>query len=224
MWNSSRPQDRDLALAETLWDYHQLHHDISTAEAILVLCSYDTVVADRGAELYFEGRAPLLIFSGGSGRITRRLFDEPEADLFARIAIARGVPEGRILVENRSTNTGENVRFTRQLLAERHLDPASFILVQKPYMERRAYATFRKVWPEKAVQVTSPRMAFRDYLARHANTSLSAADVISIMVGDLQRIRLYPAQGFQVPQEIPDDVWAAYEALIEAGYDAHLMR
>jgi uncharacterized SAM-binding protein YcdF (DUF218 family) len=215
--------DRVLALSERLWNYHQLHHDVSTADAILVLCSHDTVVAERGAELYLEGRAPLLIFSGGSGRITGRLWEEPEADLFARIAVARGVPDGRILIENRSTNTGENVQFTRQLLAERGIDPASFILVQKPYMERRAYATFRKVWPEKAVCVTSPRVTFHDYVARHTNTSLSAADVIGIMVGDLQRIQLYPARGFQIAQEIPENVWAAYQALVDAGFDAHLV-
>jgi uncharacterized SAM-binding protein YcdF (DUF218 family) len=215
--------DDVLALAERLWNYHQLHHAISTADAILVLCSHDTVVAERGAELYLERRAPLLIFSGGSGRITGRLWGEPEADLFARIAVGRGVPHDRILIENRSTNTGENVRFTRQLLADRHLDPASFILVQKPYMERRAYATFRKVWPEKAVQVTSPKVGFRDYLARHANASLSGADVIGIMVGDLQRMRLYPARGFQIVQEIPDDVWAAFETLVKAGFDGHLV-
>jgi uncharacterized SAM-binding protein YcdF (DUF218 family) len=212
-----------LVLAERLWNYHQLHHAVSTADAILVLCSYDTVVAERGAELYLERRAPLLIFSGGSGRITGRLWEEPEADLFARVAVGHGVPHDRILIENRSTNTGENVRFTRQLLADRQLDPASFILVQKPYMERRAYATFRKMWPEKAVQVTSPKVGFRDYLARHTNAALSAADVIGIMVGDLQRIRLYPARGFQIAQEIPDAVWAAYEALVDAGFDGHLV-
>jgi uncharacterized SAM-binding protein YcdF (DUF218 family) len=215
--------NRVLALAERLWNYHQLHHAISTADAILVLCSHDTVVAERGAELYLQGRAPLLLFSGGSGRITGRLWEEPEADLFARIALARGVPEERILIENRSTNTGENVAFTRRLLAERGIDPESFILVQKPYMERRAYATFRKVWPEKAVQVTSPRVTFRDYLTRYTNASLSAADVIGIMVGDLQRIQLYPARGFQIAQEIPDDVWTAYEELVRAGFDAYLV-
>ena len=69
-----------------------------------------------------------------------------------------GVPRANILIENQSTNTGENVRLTRQLLAERGLDPESFILVQKPYMERRSFATFRKVWPEKRVTVTSPQV------------------------------------------------------------------
>ncbi len=218
------PDDNTLTLAEIVWDYHQLHHDISTADAILVLCSHDTIVAKRGAELFLEDRAPLLIFSGGSGAITGRLWKEPEADLFARVALDLGVPADRMLIESRSTNTGENVRFTRDLLKARGLDPRSFILVQKPYMERRAFATFRMLWPDVPVQVTSPRIGFREYLARYAHDTLTPDDVISIMVGDLQRIRLYPAKGFQIPQVIPERVWAAYEALAAAGYDRHLVR
>lgn len=208
---------------ETIWRYHQLNHELAKSDVILVLCSHDTRVAERGAELFLAGWAPWLIFSGGLGAITRQLWQEPEADQFARLAVAMGVPEDRILVENRSTNTGENVMFTRALVAARGLDPASFLLVQKPYMERRSYATFRKVWPEKAVLVTSPRVSLDEYLRDYTHASLAPADVISIMVGDLQRIRLYPAKGFQIPQEIPDDVWRAYEELVEAGYNTRLI-
>ncbi len=211
------------SLAKTIWNYHHMHHDVAPADAILVLCSHDTAVAERGAQLYLDGYAPLLIFSGGLGGITKQMWTEPEADRFAAIARVAGVPADRILVENRSTNTGENVAFTRALLAERGLHPQSFILVQKPYMERRTYATFRKVWPEKTAIVTSPRVSFDDYLAKYSNASLSEREVIGIMVGDLQRIREYPARGFQIEQDIPDDVWAAFQRLVELGYDSHLI-
>ncbi|HET7696037.1 MAG TPA: YdcF family protein [Vicinamibacterales bacterium] len=214
--------ERVRALARQIWDYHHMHHVLAPADAILVLCSYDTAVADRGAQLFLDGWAPLLIFAGGQGAITRRLWTEPEADRFARIAIERGVPAERILIENQSMNTGENVEFTRRLLGGRGLDPASFILVQKPYMERRSYATFMKRWPGKQVVVTSPQVPFDEYLARYSNAALSEAEVIGIMVGDLQRIRDYPARGFQIPQEIPADVWAAFEELVALGYDTHL--
>jgi uncharacterized SAM-binding protein YcdF (DUF218 family) len=215
--------DRIHALAETVWTYHQLNHQLVRADAILVLCSHDVAVAERGAELYLERWAPLLIFSGGSGSITERLWREPEADRFAAIAVAMGVPQDRIIVENRSTNTGENVLFTRRLLAAKHIDPSRFILVQKPYMERRTYATFKKHWPEKDVVVTSPRASLDDYLRHYSNHALSSDEVISIMVGDLQRLRTYPARGFQIPQEIPEDVWDAFEQLIAAGYNKHLV-
>jgi uncharacterized SAM-binding protein YcdF (DUF218 family) len=90
-------------------------------------------------------------------------------------------------------------------------------------MERRSYATFRKLWPEKELIVTSPQVSFRDYLAEYANHNLTAADVVSIMVGDLQRIKLYPARGYQIAQEIPDEVWGAFESLVCAGYDKYLI-
>ena len=210
------------ALAERLWDYHRMNHRLEAADAILVLCSHDKRVAERGAQLYLEGWAPLLIFSGGLGVVTGRMWSEPEADQFAEVARRMGVPDEKMLVENRSTNTGENVLFTRRLLAERGLDPEKFILVQKPYMERRSYATFSKLWPEKRVLVTSPQVSFAEYLAGYVNSELTADDVVSIMVGDLQRIRIYPERGFQIPQEIPAEVWAAYEELVAAGYDRHL--
>ncbi|HEY0101315.1 MAG TPA: YdcF family protein [Pyrinomonadaceae bacterium] len=210
-------------LAERLWHYHRLRHRLERAEAILVLCSYDLRVAERGAQLFLEGWAPLLIFSGGLGTITKGLWSEPEADQFARVAARMGVPEERILVENRSTNTGENIIFTKALLAEKRLDPAKFILVQKPYMERRSYATFRKMWPEKEVIVTSAQVSFEEYLEQYTNRELSSDEVVSIMVGDLQRIRVYPEKGYQIRQEIPDDVWSAYEELVKAGYDKHLV-
>jgi len=212
---------RELAL--TIWNYHRLNHPLRRADAILVLCSHDTAVAERGASLFLDGWAPWLIYSGGQGAITRQIWNEPEAELFARIAVERGVPADRILIENASTNTGENIQFTRRLLAERGLDPASFIVVQKPYMERRSFATFRKFWPEKDVIVTSPQVSFDEYLGTYSNGTLSADDVVSIMVGDLQRIRLYPQKGFQIAQDIPDDVWHAYESLVAAGYDKHLI-
>jgi uncharacterized SAM-binding protein YcdF (DUF218 family) len=200
-----------------------MNHELQKSDVIVVLCSHDTIVAERGAQLFLEGWAPLLVFTGGLGTITRHLWSDPEAERFARIAIGMGVPEDRILIENRATNTGENVAFTRELLAARGLDPDSFILVQKPYMERRTFATFKKVWPGKSVRVTSPQLSMSDYLDRYSHGSLTAADVVSIMVGDLLRIREYPARGFQIPQDIPDDVWEAYNQLVRAGYDRHLL-
>lgn len=210
-------------LAEKIWHYHQMNHQLFRADTILVLCSHDKRVAERGAQLFHEGWSPLLIFSGGLGAITRGMWSEPEADQFAAIAIGMGVPEEKILIENRSSNTGENILFTRQLLAEKELDPQTFILVQKPYMERRSFATFRKLWPEKEVIVTSPQVPFGEYLETYASRELSSDDVISIMVGDLQRIKVYAQRDFQIHQEIPNDVWSAYDELVRAGYNRHLI-
>lgn len=213
------PSAEAINCAKILWDYHHMHHLPEKSDCILVLGSHDTRVADRGAELYLEGMAPWLIFSGGLGNFTKDMWTESEADLFAGIARRRGVPASSILIENRSTNTGENILFTQRLLKEKGLQPKSFIVVQKPYMERRSFATFKKHWPEEKLLVTSPQISFEDY----PTPEISLDKVINIMVGDLQRIKLYPEKGFQIYQEIPDGVWMAWEKLVEWGYNQHLV-
>jgi uncharacterized SAM-binding protein YcdF (DUF218 family) len=211
-------------LAEKVWHYHRMNHSIEKANAILVLCSHDEVVAERGAQLFLDGWAPLLIFSGGLGSITKTMWTEPEADRFANIAAGMGVPREKIIVENQSTNTGENILFTKQLLATLQIDLRKLIVVQKPYMERRAYATTRKFWPEIELRVTSPQLTFAEYLATYSNHELTTDDIVGIMVGDLQRLRLYPEKGFQIYQEIPDEVWSAYEELVSVGYTKYLIQ
>jgi uncharacterized SAM-binding protein YcdF (DUF218 family) len=205
--------------AKIIWDYHHVGQTLKKADAILALGSNDLRVAVRAAELYRGGWAPLIIFSGGVGRLTAGMWNKSEAEVFADEAMKNGVPRDKILIEPRSTNTGENVQFTKRLLDEKGIDPRSFILVQKPYMERRTFATFRKVWPEKEFTVTSPQISFENY----PTATLPKDLIINIMVGDLQRIREYPARGFQIEQEIPVEVWAAFEKIVSAGYTQHLI-
>ena len=211
-------------LASIIWNYHKLNHPLEKADAILVLCSHDERVVERAVELYGEDWAPLVIFSGGLGAITRKLWTEPEAERFARLAIAAGVPKDKVIIENRSSNTGENILYTKQLVADMDLELQKFIVVQKPYMERRSFATFRKWWPEKQVIVTSPQIGFDDYLANYANSALSPNEVVSIMVGDLQRIRVYPARGYQIEQDVPSEVIAAYDELVAEGFTKYLIQ
>jgi uncharacterized SAM-binding protein YcdF (DUF218 family) len=212
--------ERVLEAARILWDYHHLNNEPAHTDCILVLGSHDLRVADRGADLYLQGWAPIIIFSGGLGNVTKGIWKDPEADRFARVALDKGVPSEAIFIENRSTNTGENILFTQKMLEEKGLVPQSFLLVQKPYMERRSYATFRKHWPDKDLLVTSPQITFEDY----PTDEIPMERVINIMVGDLQRIRIYPQKGFQIPMEIPDAVWTAYEKLVDWGFTEHLAK
>jgi uncharacterized SAM-binding protein YcdF (DUF218 family) len=208
-----------LVEARKLWDYHHLYHIPVPSDCILVLGSLDLRVANRGAELYLEGMAPIIVFSGGLGKVTRAIFSESEADLFARIALDMGVPAEAIFIENKSTNTGENIVFTQQMLEDKGLHPQRFLLVQKPYMERRSYATFKLHWPDKELLVTSPQIALEEY----PTPEMPMERVIELMVGDLQRIKVYPAMGFQIVQEIPEEVWSAYEKLVGWGFTGHLV-
>lgn len=207
-------------LAKKLWDYHHVNHIVKKSDCILALGSHDLRVAERAADLYLQGYAPLVIMSGGLGNFTKDMWTEKEADQFAVVAVQKGVPASNILIENQSSNTGENILFTQKLLRDKKLDPQSFIVVQKPYMERRSYATFRKHWPDKNLIVTSPQISFEEY----PTEEIPMEKVIHIMAGDLQRIKLYAEKGFQIYQDIPPDIWDAYETLIALGFDQHLIK
>lgn len=206
--------------ARILWDYHHVGHALRKSDVILVLGSHDTRVAERGADVFLEGWAPLIVFSGNLGALTSDLWTRPEAEIFAEVAEKRGVPRGRMLLETRSTNTGENVDFSRALLAARGVHPKTAIAVQKPYMERRTLATFQKRWPELELVVTSPQMDFDTY----PNGTITRDAVIDIMTGDFQRIFVYAERGWQAPQEIPDEARDAYENLVKAGYTQRLLK
>ena len=212
-------------LARIIWDYHCLNQKFKKSDAIFALCSIDPRVGERAAELYLQGYGEYIIFSGGIAHnddLLATSWEGSEAEHFADIAIKMGVPKEKIIIENKAQNTGENITFTRQLLSALNLNPKSFILVQKPYMERRTYATFKKQWPDSSTQifVTSPKISYDQYF----NDENPKERIINIMVGDMQRIKEYPALGYQIEQDIPDNVWAAYAQLVKAGFTKHLMK
>ncbi|MEO6915031.1 MAG: YdcF family protein [Chitinophagaceae bacterium] len=205
--------------AVKLWNYHHLNHSLTPSDCLIVLGSHDLRVAEEGARLYLQGYAPVIVFSGGFGNLTSKIWTVSEAEQFAAIAVKLGVPENAILIENKSTNTGENIQYSLQLMSDKGIDPQSMILVQKPYMERRTYATARMYIPLKPLLVASSAVSFDEY----PNDEIPVERLVSIMVGDLERIKYYPGKGFQVYQEIPDDVWAAWEFLVDEGFNGHRM-
>jgi len=215
--NSSANVDR---WARRVWDYHHVNHVLGPADGIIVLGSHDPRVAERAAEIFLGGWAPVVVFSGNLGSLTSGLWHRPEAEIFADVAAAAGLPRDRMLLETRATNTAENVDFSRQLLVARGIHPRRAIAVQKPYMERRTLATFQQRWPELEVIITSPQIAFDAY----PNEAISREDVIHIMVGDLQRLIVYAERGWSSPQPVPAEVMEAYEGLIGAGYTKRLIR
>ncbi len=207
-------------LVKIIWEYCLMHHTLRKADCILCLGSYNLRVPEYASELFLKGFAPVLIFSGSHGSHSHRYFEKSEAEVFADIAIKKGVPKEKILVENKSTNTGENIRFTGALLKERGMDFNTFIIVQKPYMERRSFATFKKIWPEKECIVTSPQLTFDEYVE---GGTRPREQVIHAIVRDFIKIKVYAEKGFQIHQEIPVEVSRVYERLVELGYDGSLM-
>ncbi len=202
--------------AKIIWDYMHMNHTLSNADMVFVLGSNDLRVADRAVEVYKEGLAPIVVCSGGNGKNSN--FNEPEARLFSERMISLGVPKEKIILEPNSKNTGENVLFTKQLLEEKNIKIQKLIAVQKPYMERRTFATIRNQWPEVECNATSPLVSYENY----SNNDLEFKKrFINVMVGDIVRIKKYPKLGFQIEQETPDNVWEAGQILIKMGYNKY---
>jgi uncharacterized SAM-binding protein YcdF (DUF218 family) len=206
--------------AETIWDYHQMGHELKSCDAAIGLGSHDLGVAIFAAELYKAGLFPVLVFSGGNSPTTAQRFPRGEAVHYREHAISLGVPDSAILVEPKAGNTGQNVELSRAVLAEHGHEPGSLLLISKPYMERRAFATCRKVWPEVDIICASEPLKFDDYVRSIGDEKL----VIDMLVGDLQRVIEYPKLGFAIEQEVPAGVSAAYTRLLSAGFDSRLLR
>jgi uncharacterized SAM-binding protein YcdF (DUF218 family) len=194
-------------------------HEACPCSVAIGLGSHDLGVADTTAALYRDGMAPLIVFTGATSRTTRDRMPRGEAEHYRERALALGVPADAILVEPNARNTGENITFSRALLADQGIAVSSALLVCKPYEERRAYATARKLWPEVEWLCASAPMSFREYIASIGDERL----VIDMLVGAQQRLMIYPDEGFMIRQSIPADVETAYRRLVADGFTSRLV-
>lgn len=204
---------------ETLWSYHDVHHEPHPVDVCIGLGSHDLGVATYTAELYHRGLFPRIVFTGANAPTTIEKFPRGEAVHYREHAISLGVPREAILTETHATNTSQNLTYSRDVLAEGGITPSSVLLISRPYQQRRAYATCRKVWPEVDVLCGSQPLPLDEYV-----DSIGDVDrVITMLVGDTQRITVYAERGFAIDQDIPADVRAAYDRLVDAGYTSRLI-
>lgn len=206
--------------AKLIWDYTHMNHQISPSDAILALGSMDTRVASRAAELWHQGVAEVVVVSGGFGRLSGATQSESEAEIFRDVLLAAGVPEKAIIVEDKSTNTGENLTLSIQKLENLGQHITQAVVVTKPYAEKRTFATAQRLFPAINWLHTSPQLDYHNYPAGEITRDLA----INIMVGEVQRIKLYPELGYTISMHIPDGVEDAMKYLIEAGFDKQLIK
>lgn len=206
--------------AQILWEYHQMHHAPRDTDIAIGLGSHDIGVAEHTADLYRQGRFPLIVFTGANAPTTIEVFPRGEAVHYAERAEELGVPDTAILLEEHARNTGENFTLTRALLDREGIHPKTATVVSRPYQQRRAYATCQKLWPELDVICSSRPQTLDDYIA-----SIGDRDkVLNMLVGDTQRIWVYADQGFAATQEVPEATMRAFKRLAEAGYADRLVQ
>lgn len=211
------PSRSEMQLAQSLWDYLRVGQKVEPAEWILVFGSHDLAVADHAAELYHQGVAPMILASGGSRAVPEGSGHATEADAILDILLKNDVPKEAVALERLASNTSENFWFSSELLRDRGLDPHRFLIVQKPYTERRILATARRRWPDKSVRVTSEHTSFEQYCAGE----IPVPKIISMLAGEIVRLDSYAHSGLIQPTEpTPPNLLEAAEHLQAAGYDS----
>lgn len=209
---------------QILWDFMHMNQTPEKADVIVGFGCYDEDVPKRCAELYHQGFAPYVCLSGGLGRNTGKLWRKSEAERFAAVAMAEGVPENRIILEKKSTNSAENLLFTPEVLAKAGIKAEKIIAVHKPYMEKRLWAAMQVYWPDVFAVYTSAQVSIEEHIAHAEAVGMTRKGVIDTIVGDIQRMELYAEKGYQVPVEIPAEVRAAFDVLVEQGYTGQLAK
>ena len=135
----------------------------------------------------------------------------------ADVLLRRDVPKDVIALERLASNTSENFWLSAELLRDLGLDPQTFLVVHKPYAERRTLATARRRWPHKAVAVTSQQATFDVYLAG----DIPAHRILSHLAGEALRLEAYAATGLIDPGEpVPGAILNAAHLLQAAGFNS----
>lgn len=193
-----------------LLDYLAVSDGPGPSDIIWALGSHEPRVAERAAELFNVGWAPWLVCSGGRGHRWSQL-ERSEAETFAEIARARGVPATCILVEPRSTNTAENIQYSSALLHDRGIQVRRALLVTIPPFQRRAWLTARTHRPD--IECLNCPGSWGPPDEWDDDQLILAA---RLCAGEIRRLREYPARGFLVGAPAVPGIMVTRAAAIEA--------
>lgn len=213
----------DRALKE-IWYYMKLNQVLEKCDLIIGCGCANLDIPVKCSSLYKNGYAPKILFAGGLGKITKNKFNKSEAEIYRDIAIANGVREEDILVETESTNTGDNFRFAMKILDESNIKYNKVLIVHKPLSERRTYSSARMILKDRELIITSFDMTFDEYLEiLNKKSEWDIINEISVIVGDIQRLIIYPQFGWQIENFVPDAIIKNYYYLKSLGFSKYVV-
>src|SRR5690606_13600759 len=187
-------------------------------DAVIGFGMFDLALPRFCGNLYVQGVARLVIFTGGIGAGTGNL-GGPEADVWRQALVGShpGIADAAVITENQSTNTGENVAFTTRLL-ERHHPQHAFgaglrrvLIVASPTRLRRVWLTFRRHHPDVRVARCLPEWRVDADRALYAAQGI---DYVGHVLGESDRLERYAEAGWIVPEPVPSAVQQARALLI----------
>lgn len=217
---------------------------IQNVDAVILAGNAVIPSIDAACRFAQEQEVPLVI-SGGIGHSTTFLYaaiarhpryntvpttGRAEAAILADIARRHwSIPDDKIIVEDQSTNCGENARFSWDLIKHRNMKADRILVVQDPTMQRRTMATFARLLQ---AETTPPQLVSHPGLTPRLQNSedgliyCGSSDglwpverYLSLVFGELPRLRDdvngYGPVGrdFIVHVEIPVEVEAAWQII-----------
>jgi hypothetical protein len=182
------------------------------ADAVMGFGMFNVSLASFCGELYATGRARRIIFTGGIGAGTADL-GKPEADAWQeQLATTHPqIPSEDVWIENRSTNTGENIAFTQQMLLQGGPQCSfgegikSVLLVASPSRLRRVKLTLARMQPSLAASRCLPSWNFERERALHEAKGI---DYLGHLLGELDRIVDYAERGWIAREPLPPEIRA----------------
>ena len=76
----------------------------------------------------------------------------------------------------------------------------------------------KKIIPEFEGYFATTKISCEEYYKTYSK------EWINVLVGDVQRMKLYPKFGWQIEVEMPDNVWKAFEELVKLGYNKYVLK
>jgi len=201
--------------AEMVFDWLRAGDPIPPqADAAIGFGHFDLRIPRLCGELLSAQACRRLLFTGGIGAGTGSL-PGAEADSFLAVLQAEfpRLSAADCLVENRSTNTAENIRFSRDLAQSRGL-PWTFgagiktaILVAHAVRLRRVRQTWLQVASEVRIVAIAPATDYATDLGLYQEQQGS---LVAQIAGEMERLVAYAEKGWIAPIAIPPDIFLAW--------------
>ena len=212
-----------IKILEEIWNYMKLDMKIEKSDLILGCGCANLNIPIKCAELLKNNYADNILFSGGLGKITVDSFDKTEAEKYREIAIEQGIDKNKIFIENKSTNTGDNFRFSLKVIEKYNIKSDKIIIVHNNLSQRRTLSAAKAIMKNKKLVITSPNRTFSQFIERLNNeTEEQEKNIISVIVGDIQRIIIFPQLGWQLENDVPEQIVEDYYKLKNMGYTKYI--
>lgn len=141
------PTGQTLQLLNAAYQYLSQEDKPQVSDLIFVFGGRTPLRIETAITLFNDGLAPRILVSG-RGPLYDGTIEIPEARKYAEIAMANGVPQSAILIEDESITLVDNIKRSLSLLESSGTSVNSLIIVNSPYVQRRGWCMWRKYLPD----------------------------------------------------------------------------